>query len=81
MFGTPFALGLDVKEVDTIWIEKIHKKLKILKHNPITNSMLGHNCQFPFDINIVVLHQCMGGHTKSDEEMKILTSKLLMAWK
>ncbi len=74
-------LGLDVKEVDTIWIEKIRKKLKILKHNPITSSMLGHNYQFRFDINLVVLHQCMGGHTKNDKEMKNFTSKLLMGWR
>jgi hypothetical protein len=28
MFNTPFGIGLDGKEVDTFFIEKIHTKLK-----------------------------------------------------
>jgi hypothetical protein len=37
MFGTPFGLGLDDKEVDTFFIKKIHKKLKLwnMVHLPI----------------------------------------------
>ncbi len=39
MFGTPFGLGLDDKEVDNFLIEKIHKKLKIwnMIHLPIAS--------------------------------------------
>jgi hypothetical protein len=37
MFGTPFGLSLDNKEVDAFFIKKIHKKLKFwnMVHLPI----------------------------------------------
>ncbi len=69
MFSIPFRIGLDRKEVDTFFYGKDPYKVKILEHNPLIDSGLGHSCQFCFGINLMVIHQHIGGYKEIDKEV------------
>jgi hypothetical protein len=59
----------------TYWSQKqSYKKVTwTKKYNPLINSGLGDSCQFCFGINLVVLHQHIGGYKEIDKELQIST--------
>jgi hypothetical protein len=79
MFGTPFGLGLDDKEVDTFLIKKIHKKLKFwnMVHLPIMGQVV--IVKFVLASTLWFFINIWGGTKKAIRKCQFLFQKNLWA--